>query len=99
MRIGINTFLFVSPFTTESTKLFPQFKKWGFESIEIPIEDLSHIDPAKVKAELDKLGLVCGSVCACMGPGRDLRGTPDEQAAAKAYLIAIIDQASTLGGA
>jgi D-psicose/D-tagatose/L-ribulose 3-epimerase len=99
MKLGINTFLFVSPFTTDSTKLFPQFKKWGFESIEIPIEDPSHIDAAKVKAELDKLGLVCGSVCACMGPGRDLRGTPEEQAAAKSYLLAIIDQAAELGGA
>src|SRR4051794_18436002 len=99
MRLGINTFLFTSPFTTESTKLFPTFKKWGFESVEIPIEDPSHIDPAKVKAALDKLGLVCGSVCACMGPGRDLRGTPEEQQAAKTYLMAIIDQAAELGGA
>ena len=79
MRFGINTFLFTSPFTNESTKLFPQFKKWGFDTIEIPIEDPSHIDPAHVKRELDKHGLVCGSVCACMGPDRDLRGTPKQQ--------------------
>jgi hypothetical protein len=39
MRIGINSFLFVSPFTTESVKLFPKFKKWGFDTVEIPIED------------------------------------------------------------
>ncbi len=85
MRLGINTFLFTSPFTTESTKLFPKFKKWGFETVEIPVEDPSHIDPAKVKAALDKNGLVCGSVCACMGPGRDLRGTPAEQKTAMDY--------------
>ena len=54
MRFGINTFLFTSPFTNKSTKLFPQFKKWGFETIEIPVEDPSHIDPEHVKAELDK---------------------------------------------
>ena len=77
MRIGINTFLFTSPFTNESTKLFPQFKKWGFETVEIPVEDPSHIDPAHVKKELDKYGLVCGSVCACMGPDRDLRGAAE----------------------
>src|SRR5436190_20290860 len=99
MRLGINTFLFTSPFTTASTKLFPTFKKWGFESVEIPIEDPSHIDPAKVKAELDKQGLVCGSVCACMGPDRDLRGTPENQETGKTYLKAIIDQAAELGGA
>jgi len=50
-------FLFVSPFTTESVKLFKKFKDWGFESVEIPIEDPSHIDGKKVKAALDKGGL------------------------------------------
>jgi len=99
MRFGINTFLFTSPFTNDSTKLFPQFKKWGFESVEIPIEDPSHIDPAHVKRELDKVGLVCGSVCACMGPDRDLRGTPENQETGKTYIKAIIDQAKALGGA
>ena len=96
MRIGINTFLFTSPFTTESVKLFPTFKKWGFDTIEIPIEDPSHIDPAKVKAAADKYGLAIGSVCACMGPGRDLRGSPEEQATGVAYIKAIIDQAALL---
>src|SRR5882762_9215252 len=78
MRIGINTFLFTSPFTTESTSLFSTFKKWGFETVEIPVEDPSHIDPVKVRQALDQHGLKCGSVCACMGPGRDLRGTPED---------------------
>src|SRR5262245_27068881 len=92
MRLGINTFLFTLPFTNESTKLFPKFKKWGFKTVEIPVEDPSHIDPAHVKAELDKHGLACGSVCACMGPGRDFRGTPEEQKTAMDYCRALIDQ-------
>jgi D-psicose/D-tagatose/L-ribulose 3-epimerase len=92
MRIGINTFLFTSPFTNESTKLFPQFKKWGFETVELPIEAPSHIDPGFVKAELEKHGLVCGTVCACMGPGRDLRGTPEQQAGAMEYMEALLEQ-------
>jgi len=92
MRFGINTFLFTSPFTNDSTKLFKTFKKWGFATVEIPVEDPSHIDPAFVKEELDKHGLVCGSVCACMGPGRDLRGTPEEQKTAMDYCKTLIDQ-------
>ncbi|MBA3269238.1 MAG: sugar phosphate isomerase/epimerase [Acidobacteria bacterium] len=99
MKLGINTFLFTSPFTDKSTTLFPQFKKWGFESVEIPIEDPSHITPAHVRSELERAGLVCGSVCACMGPDRDLRGTPEAQETGKTYLKAIIDQAKQLGGA
>ena len=92
MRFGINTFLFTSPFTTESTKLFPKFKRWGFQTVEIPVEDPSHIDPARVKAGLDVNGLACSSVCACMGPGRDFRGTPEEQKTAMDYCKALINQ-------
>jgi len=92
MRIGINTFLFTSPFTTRSTRLFRKFKDWGFDTVEIPIESPAHIDPHKVKSELDKTGLVCGSACACMGPDRDLRGNTRQQQTALKYMTAVIDQ-------
>ena len=97
MRFGINSFLFTSPFTTQSTRLFPKFKKWGFETVEIPIEAPEHIDSTKVKAALDKNGLVCGSVCACMGPGRDFRGSAKDQREAMKYCKALIDHMVVLG--
>jgi len=97
MRLGINTFLFTSPFTNDSTKLFGQFKRWGFDTVEIPVEDPAHIEPAHVKRELDKHGLVCGSVCACMGPDRDLRGTPAQQKTGLEYMLKLIDQMGGLG--
>lgn len=92
MRIGINTFLFTSPFTNKSTRLFKRFKRWGFDTVELPIEDPAHIDPAYVKRELDRAGLVCGSICACMGRDRDLRGTPRQQKIAMRYLVKLLDQ-------
>ncbi|SVC47383.1 uncharacterized protein METZ01_LOCUS300237, partial [marine metagenome] len=91
MRFGINSFLFTSPFTTKSTSLFPKFKKWGFDTVELPIEAPEHIDSEKVKKALDRNGLVCGSVCACMGPGRDFRGTGKDQREAMRYCKALID--------
>ncbi|MEY4199782.1 MAG: hypothetical protein RLZZ265_1522 [Verrucomicrobiota bacterium] len=97
MRFGINSFLYTSPFTTESVKLFPKFKKWGFDTVEIPVEAPEHIDPAKVKAAADKAGLAIGSICACMGPGRDFRGTAEEQATGMAYCKALVDQAAIMG--
>ncbi len=97
MRFGINTFLFTSPFTTESTALFKKFRAWGFDTVEIAIEDPAHIDPIYVKRQLDKHGLVCGSVCACMGPDRDLRGTPENQKTGLEYLLTLIDQMVALG--
>jgi D-psicose/D-tagatose/L-ribulose 3-epimerase len=92
MRFGINTFLLTSPFTNTSTSLFKKIKGWGFESVELPIEDPKHIDPRKIKRDLDKSGLVCGSVCACMGPDRDLRGTPRQQKIGMTYLKQLIDE-------
>lgn len=92
MRLGINTFLFVSPFTTDSVRLFPKFKKWGFDTVEIPVEAPEHIDPVAVKAAADKAGLAIGSVCACMGPGRDFRGSPEDQATAMTYCKALLGQ-------
>jgi D-psicose/D-tagatose/L-ribulose 3-epimerase len=91
MRFGINTFLFTSPFTNEGTKLFQDFKDWGFDSVEIALEDAAHIDPVYVKAELDRHGLVCGSLCGAFGPDRDLRGTPEAQEASIAYIKSLLD--------
>ena len=97
MRIGLNSFLYASPFTTKSTSLFAKFKKWGFATVEIPVEDPSHIDPVAVRAAAEKAGLAIGSICACMGPGRDFRGSEADQKAAMDYCVALIDQAAVMG--
>lgn len=97
MRFGINTFLFTSPFTNDSTPLFKDFKKWGFDSVELAIEDPAHIDPQHVRAELDRYGLVCGTVCGAFGPDRDLRGTPEAQQGSIDYVTGLMDQMPVLG--
>ena len=97
MKFGINTFLFTSPFTNDSTSLFPQFKAWGFDSVEIAVEHESHIDPVYIKSELERHGLVCGTLCGAFGPGRDLRGSREEQEASLAYIQQLIDIMVTLG--
>lgn len=97
MKFGINTFLFTSPFNNDSISLFPEFKKWGFDSVEIALEDVSHINPVLVREALDKNGLTCGSICAAMGPGRDLRGTKEEQNTATQYMKDVIDIMPVLG--
>ena len=96
MRLGINTFLFASPFTNKSTKLFRQIKTWGFETVELPVEDPSNFDPTHVKRELDKAGLVCGSLCACTSADRDLRGTLRQQKIGLDYLKTMVDMAAVL---
>ena len=96
MRFSINTVLFVSPFTNKDTRLFKRFKKWGFDAVELLIEDPAHIDPTLVKRALDKNGLACGSVAAAINPGRDLRGSAASQRNGVKYLCQLIDQMVTL---
>ncbi|MEI7728043.1 MAG: sugar phosphate isomerase/epimerase [Verrucomicrobiota bacterium] len=91
MRIGINTFLFTFPFTNESVSWFKTFKKWGFETVEIAVDDPANLDFAMIKAELDKAGLKCGTLCGCFGPDRDLRGTPEQQKISLEYMMKCID--------
>jgi D-psicose/D-tagatose/L-ribulose 3-epimerase len=97
MRIGINTFLFVWPFTTKSTRLLRKVKDWGFDTVEIAFGSPGDFDAGIVRRELDKLGLACGSLCGVFGEDRDLRGTAAQQRNSMKYLRAAVDCAATVG--
>lgn len=96
MHFGINTFLFTSPFTNRSTRLFAQFRRWGFESVEIAVERPEDIAPKFIKAQLDRHGLVAGTLCACFPPSRDLRGTVQQQRECKTYVRRLIEMMPAL---
>lgn len=97
MTYGLNTFLFQSPFTNDSFHLIRKFKDWGFDSIEIAIEDIGHVDPSLLKKALDDNGMICGSVCAALGPGRDLRGSKADQNTALDYMKGLLDLMPVFG--
>ena len=97
MTFGINTFLFQSPFTTESIPLLQKFREWGFDSVELALEDPSHVDAKKFNQALKDNQLVCGSVCAALGPGRDLRGTKEEQEQSLSYMKGLLDVMAEIG--
>lgn len=97
MKFGVNTFLFTSPFTNDSISLFPKFKKWGFDGVEIAIEDVSHVTPSLIRKALDDNGLQCSSSCAALGEGRDLRGSVKDQNTALDYLKSMLDIMPELG--
>jgi D-psicose/D-tagatose/L-ribulose 3-epimerase len=91
MRFSINTVLFVSPFTDANTNLFRKFRHWGYDAVEILLENISDINPRYVKKELNGLGLVCGSICAAMNQTRDLRGSVQNQRNGVKYLCRLLD--------
>lgn len=97
MTYGLNSFLFESPFTNKSFGLITKVKDWGFDAIEIAIEDPSHVDPALLKKALDDKGLVCHTVCAAVGPGRDFRGTKQEQQTSMEYMKGLLDMMPVFG--
>lgn len=70
IKFGVSTWVWTSPFNTDSVSLFPKIKSMGFDVVEIPVEDPEVIDGQKVKEALDEHGLEA-VVCGAFGPGRD----------------------------
>jgi D-psicose/D-tagatose/L-ribulose 3-epimerase len=97
MTFGLNTFLFESPFTDKTFYLVKKFKDWGFDSIEIALEDSDHINPRSLKKVLDDQGMMCGTMCTALGPDRDLRGTAEQQRTCIDYLKRLMDIMTEIG--
>jgi len=98
MKIGINTWVWTSPLTTdELEKLAPRVKELGFDWIEIPLEGLDDIDLRRGAEVIRGEGLGV-STCAAMGPDRDLIH-PDKAIRdnGMAYVRGAIEAAHTLG--
>lgn len=71
IRFGVSTWLWTSPFTTDTVSLFPKIKAMGYDTVEIPVEYPDLIDGLKVKQALIEHGLDA-VVCGAFGPTRDL---------------------------
>jgi D-psicose/D-tagatose/L-ribulose 3-epimerase len=96
MRIGISTWVWTSPATTAVLEtLLPHIAALGFDVIELPIEEVGQFDVARVGELAREHGLEV-SVCAVIGPGRDLL-LPDESERGVSYLRSCIEVAQQLG--
>lgn len=98
VKLGVSTWLWVSPFRTENASdLFSKIKKLGYDKVEIAVEDPNAIDTKAIKEQLDSFGLEA-LVCGAFGPTRDL--TSDDAELRKtgiAYIETCLDIASELG--
>ncbi len=99
MKFGVNTWVWVSPTRAdEVAMLAPKAKSMGFDMIEIGIESPGDLDYSKGAAVLREYGLGI-SVCAAMGPDRDLiHEDKGIQQSGVDYIKHCIDAVSTLGG-
>ncbi|MBT8185979.1 MAG: sugar phosphate isomerase/epimerase [Eudoraea sp.] len=71
IQFGVSTWLWESPFSTETISLFPKIKDMGFDLVEIPVEDPGLIDGPTVKKALTDHGLK-PLICGVFGPTKDL---------------------------
>jgi D-psicose/D-tagatose/L-ribulose 3-epimerase len=98
-RVGINTFVWVSPVTTAAVReLAPRVAALGFDQIELPIEGTGDVDYPEAAAVIRDHGLQV-SVCAAMGPDRDLiHPEPAIRENCTGYLRHCIAATEALGG-
>ncbi|MFW6137846.1 MAG: sugar phosphate isomerase/epimerase family protein [Spirochaetota bacterium] len=97
MKFGVNTFLFESPFTTESIEHLKVIQQLGFDGVEIAYENKGDMDLEKVSGAIKEQGLECCAVCGAFGPDRDLRGGTKEQENSNQYIRDCIDACEILG--
>ncbi len=72
MNLGANTWIWVSPLdNVRLAQLAPTIRAWGFDVIELPVENPGDWDPEWARDLLDRLGLQA-TTCAVMSPDRDL---------------------------
>lgn len=71
LTFAVSTWLWTSPFRTDTVSLFSKIKAMGYNAVEIPVEDPALIDAVKVKEALHQHGLTA-IVCGAFGPTRDL---------------------------
>lgn len=96
MELGISTWVWTSPADDEVlARLIPRIAEMGYDAVEIPIETLGQFDIARARQLADAAGLGV-SVCAVIGPGRDLL-LDDEVEVGLGYLRGCIDAAQALG--
>lgn len=95
--LGANTWIWTSPLTDESlAELAPRIREWGFDVIELPVENLGDWDPGRTATLLDSLGL-SATIVVAMAPGRELVSTDRETiTATRDFLRRVVDVAATV---
>jgi D-psicose/D-tagatose/L-ribulose 3-epimerase len=98
MKFGVNTFVWVSPCTTEAVKdLAPMVKSMGFDILEVSVENPDLID-AHIVNDILKKNHLEGIICGAFGPDRNICSSdPNIRENAKNYIRWLIDAAHEIG--
>lgn len=96
--IGVNTWVWESPLTDATmAQIAPRVAGWGFDVLELPVEEVGDWDPVVADALLRDHGLRA-TVTLVMGPGRELVATDEAtKRSTQDYLRRVVDAAQTVG--
>ncbi len=97
MQFGASTFIWVSPFSDDKIYLIKKIKDFGFDLIELCIEDPDIINPETTRKSINESG-IGAIVCGAFGPERDV-SSEDENIQKKGieYIKTCIDYAEIIG--
>jgi D-psicose/D-tagatose/L-ribulose 3-epimerase len=99
LPIGASPWIWASPITdADLAKLVPRMAGWGFDAIELPLENPGDWDPARTRDLLAAHRLTAAAVIAVMSPDRSLVDTDGNTVATtRTYLRACLDAAVAVG--
>jgi D-psicose/D-tagatose/L-ribulose 3-epimerase len=97
--IGANPWIWTSPVTDKALrKLVPQLASWGFDAVELPVENAGDWSPTRTARLLGEHGIAPAAVIAVTSAGRELvvadTATVNHT---QAYLNACVDLAAAVG--
>ncbi|WP_407562222.1 sugar phosphate isomerase/epimerase family protein [Streptomyces sp. 184] len=94
---GVNTWVWTSPLTDgRLAELAPRIREWGFDVVELPVENVGDWDPGRTAKLLDSLGL-SATVVVAMGLGRELVSTDRATLARTQYFLQqVVDTAAAV---
>ncbi|MGC5286308.1 sugar phosphate isomerase/epimerase family protein [Micromonospora sp. DT231] len=97
--IGVNPWVWASPVDDEAlAALIPRIASFGFDAVELPIEQPGDWDPVRTRDLLAEHGLVAAGVCAAFSPGRELvDAAPAVVESTVAYLKGCVASAAAVG--
>lgn len=97
MQFGVSTFLWASPFSTNSFDLVYKIKEMGFDIIEVAVEKQELIDWVKLKEIIKETGLQV-TISGAFGLERDISSDdPNIRAKGLKYITDCIEIAQNMG--
>ncbi|MEJ3745642.1 sugar phosphate isomerase/epimerase family protein [Actinomycetes bacterium KLBMP 9797] len=97
--IGVSPWVWASPVDDQAlAELIPRIASFGFDAVELPVEQPGDWDPARTHELLGAHRLAAAAVCAVTPPGRDLVAAPPAVVESTvAYLKTCVDSAAAVG--